>query len=82
MLFGILTGPVIGVLFDRNMLRRKKETNEDKNMNYSDRLQSTFWPYVITLILCIIFQVMALTKSIEAMVREVEIFLLLITYYK
>ena len=70
MLFGILTGPIVGVLFDRNMLQRKKEINVDVEIDYSDRLQTTFWPYVIALFLCIVFQIMALAGSIDAMVRK------------
>ena len=70
MLFGILTGPIVGVLFDRNMLQRKKEINVDVEIDYSDRLQTTFWPYVIALFLCIVFQIMALAGNIDAMVRK------------
>lgn len=70
MLFGILTGPVIGVLFDRKMLRPKKESQQNEKTDYSDRLWSTFWPYVITLFLCVVLQMIALTKKIETMVRR------------
>jgi len=68
MLFGILTGPVIGVLFDRKMLRPKKESQQNEKTDYSDRLWSTFWPYVITLFLCVVLQMIALTKKIETMI--------------
>ena len=65
MLCGIITGPIIGCLFDKDMLRGKKRKGITK---YADRLMTTFWPYVITLLLSLLFQVMAIVNKLQCMV--------------
>ena len=65
MLFGVATGPVVGCLFDKDMLKRRQSK---RTANYVDRLMATFWPCVITLLLAILFQIMAIINRIQAMV--------------